>query len=72
MVITKDTTVKELIFTFPPATGYFMKRDVKMLVSGDARWGTIEEVLLKKNFSEEDINIMIHELNVLYKERQEK
>ncbi|MCX6158388.1 MAG: hypothetical protein NTY74_10470 [Ignavibacteriae bacterium] len=72
MVITREITVKELIFTFPASTSYFMKHKVKLLVSGDARWGTLEEVLIKKNFSEDDINRMIDELNDLYKERQIK
>jgi len=69
MVITKDTTIKELIFTFPAASSYFMKHKIKLLVSGDARWGTLEEVLVKKNFSVEEINKIVDELSVLYKER---
>ncbi len=72
MVITKDTTIKELLFTFPASSSYFMKRKVKMLVSGDARWGTIESVLLSKDFTSDEINIIIGELNTLYKERQAK
>jgi hypothetical protein len=46
-----------------------MKYKVRLLVSGDARWGTLEEVLVKKNFNDEDIDRMIEELNALYKER---
>lgn len=69
MVISRDLTIKELIFTFPASTSYFMKHKVKLLVSGDARWGTLEEVLVKKNFNDEDINRMVDELNALYKER---
>lgn len=72
MVITKDTTIKDLIYTFPAASSYFMKHKIKCLVSGDARWGSIEYVLEKKNFTSEDINRMIDELNVMYKERQMK
>lgn len=70
MVITKDTNIKELVFTFPASSSYFMKYKVKLLVSGDARWGTLENVLTSKGFSDEDINRMIDELNVLYKERE--
>ncbi|MFZ4592266.1 MAG: DUF1858 domain-containing protein [Ignavibacteria bacterium] len=72
MVITRETTIKELIFTFPASSSYFMKRKVKMLVSGDARWGTIESVLLSKDFTSDEINTIIGELNVLYKERTGK
>ncbi len=70
MVITKETTIKELVFTFPASSSYFMKRNVKLLVSGDARWGTIENVLLSKNYSDEEINSIVDELNLLYKERE--
>lgn len=69
MVITRDITIKQLIFAFPASTSYFMKYKVRLLVSGDARWGTLEEVLVKKNFNDEDIDRMIEELNALYKER---
>jgi hypothetical protein len=72
MVITKDTTIKELIFTFPAASSYFMKYNIKCLISGDARWGTIESTALGKDFSHEDVQRFVDELNVLYSERQMK
>ena len=70
MVITKDTTIRELVFNFPASTSYFMKHNLKCVVSGDARWGTIETMVLNKSFSQEDLQKFIDELNVLYTNRQ--
>jgi len=69
MVITKDTTIRELAFNFPASTSYFMKYNIKCLVSGEARWGTIEHVALSKNYTHDDVQKFVDELNDLYLER---
>lgn len=70
MIITKDTTIRELTYNFPASTSYFMKHNIKCLVSGDARWGTIESTALSKGFSFDDVQKFVDELNVMYEERQ--
>jgi len=70
MVITKDTSIRDLVFNFPAASSYFMKYNIKCLVSGEPRWGTIETTALKKNFTEADIQKFVDELNALYINRQ--
>jgi hypothetical protein len=70
MVITKETTIRELVSSFPASTSYFMKYNIKCVVSGSARWGTIETMVLNKSFSQEDLQKFIDELNVLYTNRQ--
>jgi hypothetical protein len=47
-----------------------MKHNIKCVVSGDARWGTIESTALNKSYTQEDVQKFVEELNNLYKERQ--
>jgi hypothetical protein len=70
MVITKDTSIRELVFNFPASASYFMKYNIKCLVSGDARWGTIEYNALRKNYTQDDIQKFVDDLNALYLERE--
>jgi hypothetical protein len=70
MVITKDTTIRELVSNFPASSSYFMKHNIKCVVSGDARWGTIESMVLNKSYTQNDVQKFVDELNTLYNNRE--
>lgn len=69
MIITKDTKMEKLLLNMPSAVSYFAKYDIKCFVSGNPKWGTIEELARKKNYNDEDIEKFVNELNERYTAR---
>lgn len=67
MMVTKDTSIEELIDEVPEAIGYLMNRGIRCLRCGEATWGTIETAASEKGFTPEDIITIVAELNQLKK-----
>ncbi|HPU23941.1 MAG TPA: DUF1858 domain-containing protein [Candidatus Kapabacteria bacterium] len=63
--ITKNTYVEELLETKPHAVSYFLDKGIACLVCGEPFWGTIEELVLKKGYSQEQLEQFVEELNRL-------
>ncbi len=63
--ITKNTYVEELLETKPLAVSYFLDKGIACLVCGEPFWGTIEELVLKKGYSQEQLEQFVEELNRL-------
>ena len=70
-VITKDTTIEELIEIVPASVKYLMEKGIRCIVCGEPIWGTLEEAALEKGFSQEDIEGFVKDLNYLYEHRDE-
>ncbi|RKX70185.1 disulfide oxidoreductase [candidate division WOR-3 bacterium] len=61
-MITKDSSVEEVITRFPDAVAIFIKHGLPCLVCGEPFWGTIEELARKYGV---DVDLLIAELNKL-------
>ncbi len=70
MNITKDITIRDLVANFPASVSYLTKYKINCIAGGEARWGTLEFNALKKNYNHDEIEKIVSELNVLYKERK--
>ncbi|OGU57479.1 MAG: DUF1858 domain-containing protein [Ignavibacteria bacterium GWF2_33_9] len=63
--ISKDTTIEEMVTDFPPSVKYLMEKGIRCIRCGEPIWGTLESAALEKNFSNDDIDIFVMELNEL-------
>ncbi len=66
-VITKDTTIEELVDKVPGSVKYLMEKGIRCIVCGEPIWGTLEEAAEEKGFGPEDIDQFVRDLNELYK-----
>ncbi|MCX7908510.1 MAG: DUF1858 domain-containing protein [Ignavibacteria bacterium] len=62
-MITKGTTIEELVSVIPESVNYFMEKGIRLLICGEPIWGTIEEVILSKGFSNDQLDIILEDLN---------
>jgi len=62
MKITKNITIEELTETVAESVKYLMEEGIRCIVCGEPIWGTLEEAVLEKGFSEDDLNRFIKEL----------
>ncbi len=53
----------------PSAVSYFSKYGIRCYVSGNPKWGTIESASRTKNYTDEDIDKFVKELNENYTAR---
>ncbi len=66
-VVTKDTTIEELVDNVPGAVKYLMEKGIRCIVCGEPIWGTLEEAAEEKGFGPEDIEQFVRDLNELVK-----
>jgi len=64
-MITKDTTIDELVNDVAGAVKYLMDKGIRCIICGEPIWGTLEEAAIEKGFGEEEIAIFVKELNEL-------
>jgi len=65
MIITKDTTIEDLIDTVPASVKYLMEQGIRCIVCGEPIWGTLEEAAKEKGFSDTDIEKFVSDLQNL-------
>ena len=65
MEITKDITIEDLIEDYPFSVKYLSTKGIRCIVCGEPIWGTLEEACIEKDFTEEQINEAVQELNEL-------
>ena len=64
-LITKNITIEELISKYPISVNYLMKKGIKCIVCGEPIWGTLEDAVKEKGFSDQDLNRIVWDLNEL-------
>ncbi len=64
-MITKDITIEDLVEDYPFAEEYLRVRGIKCIRCGEPIWGTLESACKEKNFSDEEIEKIVKELNEL-------
>ncbi|ROL59757.1 DUF1858 domain-containing protein [Bacteroidetes/Chlorobi group bacterium MS-B_bin-24] len=64
-MITKEITIEELVTVLPESVSYLMKKGIRALICGEPIWGTLEEIVLAKGYTPEDLDKIVDELNQL-------
>ena len=67
MKINKNITIEDLVDDYPFSVNFLSKKGIKCIACGEPIWGTLEEACLEKNFSQEEIQNFVIELNELIK-----
>ena len=67
MKIDKKITIEDLVEEFPFSVNFLSKKGIKCIACGEPIWGTLEEACIEKNFSQEEIQEFVTELNDLIK-----
>lgn len=68
--IERTTTIEELTEILPESVSYLMEKGIRCLICGEPIWGTIEEAVLGKNLSENDLQLILKDLNVMLEKHQ--
>lgn len=63
--ITKEIYIEDLLERLPKAVSYLMEEGIRCLRCGEPIWGTLEEAAKEKDFTDEDIERFVKELNEL-------
>ncbi|MGQ9820149.1 MAG: DUF1858 domain-containing protein [Candidatus Kapaibacteriales bacterium] len=63
MKINRNTTIEELVSLLPESVSYLMERGIRPLICGEPIWGTIEEIVLAKGFTTDELEKMLLDLN---------
>jgi len=66
--IEKSITIEELIDKYPLSVNYLMKKGIKCIVCGESIWGTLEDAVKEKGFTDQDLIKIVNELNNLIQE----
>ncbi len=62
-IVTKDTSIEDLVENVPGAVKYMMKNDIKCIACGEPVWGTLEDAAKEKGYSNEKIQEFVNDLN---------
>jgi uncharacterized protein with PIN domain len=63
--ITRATKIEQLVELKEDAVSFLFHKNIRCIRCGEPVWDTIEEAARKKNYSEEEIDQLIEELNQL-------
>ncbi|KAA3615646.1 MAG: DUF1858 domain-containing protein [Calditrichaeota bacterium] len=64
-MINKNTLIEDLIEQVPGSISYLMDKKIRCIRCGEPIWGTLEEAAKEKNYSDEQIDVFVNELNKL-------
>ncbi len=71
-VINKETNIEDLVSKLPESVNYFMEKGIRLLICGEPIWGTIEEVVLNKGYSHNQLLEIINDLNNMLRQTGSK
>lgn len=66
-MITKETTIEELVEDISGAVKYLMEQGIRCIICGEPIWGTLEEASKEKGFNDEQIEVFVKDLNEIKK-----
>ena len=61
-MIDKNTSIEDLIEKYPAANTFLMQKGIRCIACGEPIWGTLEEAIKEKGFTEKEMNEIIKEL----------
>ena len=67
-LITKEMWVEEILEKYPTAQEFLAKKNIVCVMCGEPVWGSLEELMRDKDFSDKEIETIIKELNKFIKE----
>jgi len=67
-LITKEMWVEEILEKYPAIQEFLSKKNIVCVMCGEPVWGSLKELMQDKDFSDEEINTIIKELNKFIKE----
>ncbi len=62
-LITKEMWVEEILEKYPTAQEFLSKKHIVCVMCGELVWGSLKELMQDKDFSDEEIDTIIKELN---------
>lgn len=62
-MITRETTIEDLVTMLPDSVSYLMEKGIRALICGEPVWGTLEELVLAKGYSNEELQSIVADLN---------
>jgi methionine synthase II (cobalamin-independent) len=65
-MITRNTTIEDLVEDYPKSVKYLADKGIRCIKCGEPIWGTLEEACLEKNFTQEQIDKAVQELNDIH------
>ena len=65
MDITKEILIEDLIDQYPFSVEYLRKKGIRCIRCGEPIWGTLGQAAKEKNFSDNDIQHFVDEMNQL-------
>ncbi|RMH66494.1 MAG: DUF1858 domain-containing protein [Calditrichaeota bacterium] len=68
-MITKETTIEELVEEVPGAVTYLMEQHIRCIRCGEPIWGTLEEAAREKGYDDVRIQKFVDDLNAMKKEQ---
>lgn len=71
-MISKETNIEDLVSKLPESVNYFMEKGIRLLICGEPIWGTIEEVVLNKGYSHNQMLEIINDLNNMLGQKDSK
>ena len=63
--ISRQMTIEELVEAKPEAVNFLFKRGIRCIRCGEPTWDTLEAAARQKNFSEDEIDQLLLDLNLL-------
>ncbi|MEJ2628639.1 MAG: DUF1858 domain-containing protein [bacterium] len=67
MNITKNIWIEDLLDKYPQAQQFLSRKGIVCIKCGEPIWGTLEEQIKEKGFSENELNKLISDLNEFLK-----
>lgn len=64
-MITRDMKIEQLVELKEEAVSYLFNKNIRCIRCGEPVWDSIEEAARKKDYSEDEIDQLIEELNQL-------
>lgn len=67
MEITKDTLIEEIVNANFKLVDYLSEKGIRCIRCGEPIWGTLDSAAKEKNFTEEQIQNFVNDLNEILK-----
>jgi len=64
-LITRDMKIEQLVELKEDAVGYLFHKNIRCIRCGEPVWDTIEDAARKKDYSEDEIDQLLDDLNRL-------
>ena len=60
--ISKDIEIEDLVRNYPASIKFLAEKGIKCIACGEPIWGTLEEAVLEKEYSDVDLTQIVSDL----------